>query len=320
MFRSLLPPLFVVLLFRCGGVAAPANSDGGNEKANNDPADAAIEMNEENKTDAAIPNEACPNAKAATSPGTVTDTEITESSGLVASVLNPGTLWLHNDSGDTARAFAIADNGSKRATLTFDTTDPVDIEDMAIEDDGPQSYLYFGDIGDNDRIRPSITIHRVMEPKLGTETSLAAKSTKMIVRYPNGAHNAETLLFDPITKELLIVTKDTLGSAEIHRVGKFVGGGNVTTEKVSTVSVILATGGDISRDGKWIALRNYTTSGFLWLRDPNESLATTFGKPPCKIPIAQEKQGETLPFIPDGSGYTTVSEGKKQELHRALFE
>lgn len=39
--------------------------------------------------------------------GVVECNDIKEASGIVASRVNPGVLWVHNDSGDKARTFAM---------------------------------------------------------------------------------------------------------------------------------------------------------------------------------------------------------------------
>ena len=245
-----------------------------------------------------------------------------EASGVGASTKNPGVFWLHNDSGDVARAFAVGSDGALRATLSFDTIKPTDIEDMAIEDDGTSSQLYFGDIGDNAEARTSLTIHRVTEPKLGTGAAetLTLTSEKMTVVYPDGAHNAETLLFDPIDKVLVIVTKKAGGPSAFHRIGAFTASGKATTEKIGEFSVDLATGGEISRDGKYIAIRNYTNVGYLWVREAGETLEQALAKAPCKIPIATEAQGEAFDFLPDGTGYVTTTEGASPPLNVTLFK
>ena len=263
----------------------------------------------------------CPKVSTPKTIGTVSSSAITEASGLVASKKNPGYFWVHNDSGDSARGFAIAEDGSLKTILAFDDKKPSDIEDMTIDDTGSSSYLYFGDIGDNEAARKSITIHRVLEPTLGDAELVNAVSEKMTVTYEDGPHNAETLMFDPIDKELFIATKILGGPSYIHRLGEFKAGESIVTTKIATVDVDFATGGDISRDGRYIAIRSsISKKGSLWIRDEGQSLAEAFAKDPCVIPLATETQGETLAFLVDNSGYVTISEGEKQSLHLALFQ
>ena len=44
--------------------------------------------------------------------GEFTSPKITECSGLAVSRKNPGVLWVHNDSGDSARLFAVKEDGT----------------------------------------------------------------------------------------------------------------------------------------------------------------------------------------------------------------
>lgn len=263
-------------------------------------------------------------------PTTVTKVQggefVNETSGIVASKVNPDHYWIHNDSGeDIGRTFAFNKDGEVVLELTFDEKKPVDIEDMTVEDtEAGAANLFFADIGDNDEKRETLTIHRVAEPDLSSikGNKLKVTSEKMTVVYPDGAHNAETLMFDAATKELYIATKKHGGPSYIHRVGPFEAGGKVTTKKIATVDIDYATGGDISRDGKYIVIRNSLSSkGFLWTREQEgEDLASVFKREPCEAPFGYEKQGEAVGWLPDTSGYVSISEGTTPDLHQTLFK
>jgi hypothetical protein len=115
--------------------------------------------------------------------GTTTSPLLVETSGVVGSRAFPGVLWMHGDSGDSARFSAVASDGTLLAQYFLDGATNHDWEDLAI---GPKpgggSYLYFGDIGDNNRVRASLQIYRTAEP-----TSLAGgviPSSQYDVREP----------------------------------------------------------------------------------------------------------------------------------------
>jgi hypothetical protein len=264
----------------------------------------------------------CPSASDPTVAGHVDAPAVDEASGIVASATNPDVFWVHNDSGDSARAFAVRRNGELVATLDLEGVEAVDIEDIAIEDAAPGvSFLYLGDIGDNNSTRSSLAIHRVREPQLssGLGQQLSASVETMTIVYPDGPHDAETLLFDPTTKDLFVATKTLFGGAAVHRVGPFASGATVTTERVARAPVDFATGGDISRDGRLVAIRGYGRTASLWMREPGETLAVALSRPPCSVPLAAEAQGEAFGFLAHGEGYITVSEGAMPDLHVALF-
>src|SRR5476651_1820376 len=79
-----------------------------------------------------------------------------EISGIAASGINKDIYYIHNDSGDTSRFFAISPSGDLKSTIYY-KGDPKEIqgvrdcEDIAVGPgpDKGKSYVYMGDIGDN---------------------------------------------------------------------------------------------------------------------------------------------------------------------------
>ena len=251
--------------------------------------------------------------------------EIAECSGLVVSRKNPGILWTHNDSGDTARLFAVKEDGSLRGIYHLAHTDSVDWEDLALGPcSGPgRECLYVGDIGDNGRRRPQIQVYRIEEPAVPpngplTRTTLAG-SERFDCRYPDGPHDAETLLVDPAAGTPYLVTKAPKGkAAAVYRFpGSLDPGRIVTLEKVATLpSLSSLTGGDITRDGSVIMLRDYFHA-YGYPRPAGGLLSEAFSLPPCRVPLGIEEQGESLGFAPSGTGIYTASEGIGGTIQRA---
>jgi hypothetical protein len=93
----------------------------------------------------------------------------------------------------------------------------------------------------------------------------------------------------------------------------------VTTEEIASVAIDLATGGQISRDGRLVAVRSYE-SAFVWTRAQGESLAAALARTPCTYAITGEKQGEAFAFLAGNAGFVTLSEGKSPDLHLTPFE
>lgn len=267
----------------------------------------------------------CPQVADAVIAAELADEDLQEVSGLIASRTQPGVFWLHNDSGDDPRFFAVDAGGQRLAVYNVGGAEAVDWEDMA-SGPGPSAgeYLYFGDIGDNAEERDKITIYRVPEPDAasvrdGGEVEVDAVEVIDLV-YPDGPHNAETLLVDPRTGDLVIVAKGD--PTRVFQVpGPVAAGGPYMLEEVVPIDVssVIATGGDVSPGGEYIAVRTYTEAR-LWLRHPGTSIAEAFAGEPCVIPLAYEKQGETLTFAGDGGGYYTVSEGEDVPVHWYAFE
>ena len=257
--------------------------------------------------------------------GTVRSAEVTEASGIVASPDHPGVWWTHNDSGDTARFFALREDGSVAATFTVAGATATDWEDIAVGPDPShpdRPSVYLADIGDNTRSRTEIVIHRVSEPdpaRPGDAT--VADDFPLHLRYPDGPHDAETLIVDHDRGELVIVTKDwsMAGRSEVYRADVAAPGpGPVTLDHVATVELppaTLVTGGDLSPDGTVVALRSYDGVR-LYPRPAGQPSWNAFASTPCPVAIEGEKQGEAVGFAPDGRSLVTISEGKQPVLHR----
>lgn len=267
----------------------------------------------------------CPSYAAPAKVGTVTDSAINETSGLAASAKNPGVLWLHNDSGDTARVFAIDQSGALRGTYALGGATAQDWEDMTLGP-GPQagtSYLYLGDIGDNPATRASIAVYRVPEPDVPASgapatATLSGVETLSFV-YPDGAHNAETLLIDPHSGDLYIVTKMGSSPAGIYRSPAPQSPGSTRTlTSVGTVSLGgHITGGDIAADRSEVLLRTYV-GAHLWRWPAGQTLADALAVSSCSVPAASEPQGEAIAFAPGSKDYYTLSEGLSQPLYRQV--
>lgn len=269
---------------------------------------------------------ACPSFASPTVSGTVTATTIDEASGLVASRANTGVLWVHNDSGDKARLFALSKRGQLLGTYALDGASKGDFEDLAAGP-GPvadQQYLYVGDIGDNHARRASVVVYRGIEPSLSADQAppleASIKVVPLLLRYPDGAHNAETLLVDPRQGDLYIVTKSLLADAGVYRAAApHQAGSTRTLDKVGTlrlpgVLVRALTAGDISPDGQQVLLRTYSNA-LLWRRLPGTSVMEALSTDPCPVPLAIEPQGESIGFDPQSGGYLTHSESTNQPLY-----
>lgn len=262
----------------------------------------------------------CPTFADGVTVGNVANAQVTEASGLVASRKQSDVFWLHNDSGDSARVFALKSDGTDLGVFNLTGASATDWEDIALGP-GPTAgtdYLYLADIGDNNAQRAFVRVYRVAEPAAasgGTQDVSGAEALEF--EYPDGAHNAETLLSDPLNGDLIIVTKGLVSSG-IYRAPAphTVGRTTLTYEgDASGVMTQLVTGGDISPDGRYIALRTYGAV-HLYLRSSGVSVADALKASPCEVPQAAEGQGEAVAFAADGGAYFTVSEGSAQPIWR----
>lgn len=262
--------------------------------------------------------------------GRVANANLTEASDLAVSERNPRVLWSHNDSGRKPRLFAMSVHGRDLGTYYLEGADVVDWEDISLGP-GPiagKSYLYVGDIGANRRPRRSIALYRVEEPYVRLDQKPKKHRLESVSRFefafPDFAsHDSESLMVDPGTGDLYLVTKPRTGAAAFYR-GKapFDAARRMVLELVAPFTAMgtgsmlpsLATSSDISRDGSMILVRTYTRA-YLWPREPIEPIDAALRRTPCHVPLHAEPQGESIAFAPDGRGYYTVTEGSHPTLY-----
>jgi len=248
-----------------------------------------------------------------------------ETSGIVASAANPGYLYVHNDSGDSSRFFAITPDGQLKGIYYFNGETPPlgvkDCEDITLGSgpDSNASYIYLGDIGDNFSHRKYITIYRIKEPVLPpSASSTHIDADPLCLQYPDGPRDAETLMADPIDKLLYIVSKRE-DSVHIYSTPLYFKAHDTVT-LTKDASVYFGSG-----KGKWITAGNISPKGdqvlvksyrkvFYWRRSPGEHVWQTMQRRPMILPYLIERQGEAICFTFDGKGYYTISEGSHPQL------
>ena len=234
-------------------------------------------------------------------------------------------FWVHNDSGDKPRIFALDGKGATLATYSFSGADANDWEDIAVGP-GPKSgetYVYVGDIGDNGTSRKSVQVYRVAEPAAIQGDGKLTGVDKLKLQYPDEPHNAETLMVDPRQGDLYLVVKAKSGKSPVFRAAApWQDGDQRTLSQVAVLQFGVAplpsllpttTGGDIAAAGDLIAIRTYDAA-YTWSLTANQSVAEALAGKPCPLPLPGQLQGESLGFAADGQGYWTVSEGESPPL------
>ncbi|MFD3585915.1 WD40 repeat domain-containing protein [Streptomyces sp. NPDC058683] len=230
---------------------------------------------------------------------TITDPRITESSGLAASHLHPGIYWTHNDSDDGPYIYAVdSATGKTVATVTLSGIGrPRDVEAISI---GPDNQIYVGDIGDNlDGSWPYVWIYRLPEPKVLENQTI--KATQYIVKYANGARNAESLIVHPKTGRVYIIDKKEDGGHLYEGPATLSSSGTNIFKPVATID-LWATDAAFSPDGRQLAVRGYL-GGIYY--DWNGGKIKREGR----LDVPLQKQGESVSYSADGTRLMYGSEG-----------
>jgi hypothetical protein len=235
------------------------------------------------------------------------DAQIDESSGLGTSSYGDGIVYTHNDSGDTARFFAVNSRGTTVAIYTLKGATAHDWEDMETGTDASgKPVLYFGDIGDNSAKRTEIDVYQVPEPR---GPSASVPWVRYRFAYPDGSHNAETLMVDPHTHRIFIASKAALGDGLLYEAPAV-----LSTTAINRLAVVvpqrtvpmLTTSGDISPDGKLMVLLTYFAA--YWSVGVNGELH--------EFPVTEQRQDEAIAFTRDGKSVLVGSEGVHSAVYR----
>jgi len=266
--------------------------------------------------------------------------ELRESSGLAISRTQPGILWSHNDSGDGPNLYAVDMSGKLLAKFRMANALARDWEDIAA---GPcpdemaktvppkSECLYIADTGDNDQVRPEVTIYIVVEPRVGDPGAQARPLTarSFHYRYPDKPTDAEALAVLP-NRDLTIVSKGRNGTIDFFSISAetvaraIASGETVTARLVGDTGIKpeprtgqLVTAAAISPDGMTLAVRTYYEVYFFRLVNDGGQIRWRDLQRPCSLGDA-EPQGEGVDFL-DANTLLLTSEqarGRPGTIHR----
>ena len=231
-----------------------------------------------------------------------------EASGLAVSKTHDNVLYAHNDSGGKPIIYKLDATGALTGKIILDSTYNRDWEDMAVGPDaaGEKSYVYVGEIGDNDGKYPSIGLLRFEEPTVDS-VDIHVQPQTIKLTYPDGPKDAETLMVDPWNGDVYIVSKRD-SSNMLYRVpAQKLEEQEAVLEPVGKLPITMSVAGDISPDGKEIIIKNYWVI-YYWTREEGESLWEALSRKPVQFPYVPEPQGEALAFSKNGSSFFSLSE------------
>ncbi|HEY6877099.1 MAG TPA: hypothetical protein VI299_03730 [Polyangiales bacterium] len=253
--------------------------------------------------------------------------ELDEVSGMVASRDQPGLFWVHNDSGDEARIFAVGRDGALRAEVTLEGVDARDFEDISLfAREGAPDLLYVADTGNNLKQRKTVQLHLLEEPNVPRDNALRKLSRKVQtveITYEDGTHDVEAMFVDARGDVYMITKAHLLARDELDGVYRVTAAQmkqrRAVAHRVASVPAGPATAAAVSPDGRAVAVRNYWVA-LWWPIKEGETPADAFQAPPCHLWLREStRQGEALTFQLDGSGFLTLSEGEHSHFLRYTY-
>lgn len=264
--------------------------------------------------------------------GTAYKKVLKEISGLACSRTTPGYLWAHGDENidDKKKIIAIIPNAqskSEELVMTVNITgDPGrdDWEDIATGIYNNTNYIFIGAFGDNKlQYKDKYYIYFFEEPTITSDSTVSQSVNYIKFGYPdNKAHNTETLMYDNVEQMFYIADKVEDGVCHLYKLPfrTDYGTGLQTLTEVCALGNGSAfnylTGGDITPDGKWMAIKSKPYV-LLWERQGNESLSQTAQRRPVQIAAYQEEaQGESLAWEDNTTFYTTSDQTSDQPIYK----
>ena len=236
----------------------------------------------------------------------LTDPGLPEVSGLVEV---GDRMVVHNDGGESLEVFVL-DRTCAVVTVRSAPVDPYDPEDLALGVDGT---VWLADTGDNTGVRPTAAL-------LALHTD--GSSSVFRLAYPDGPRDVEALLLAPDGTPHL-VTKEVLGASAVYRpASALVEDGTVGLEEVGRVDFtltgtpggpvgragqLMVTGGAVSPDGQYVALRTYTDA-YVWPLTGSDVAGALTGEP-RRVALPDAPQGEAVSFTEDSSALVVAGEG-----------
>lgn len=246
--------------------------------------------------------------------------KLKETSGLAASVRNPSLLWAVCDSGNEPEVYLVDKDLNIRFTVALEGINNRDWEDIAVGPgpDSAKTYIYVGDIGDNEAIYPEKYIFRFEEPLDSTGVLSLKSFDKIVFRLEGNIKDTESLFIDSMTRDIYVVSKR---EEPVHvyalNYPQSVRETMVASEVLSLPFKQIVSADCNPRNGE-ILMKNYDAI-YYWKNNSGLDILSLLKQTPQEIPYEREPQGESIAWAADGSGFFTISEKKKKKPSHLYF-
>lgn len=236
-----------------------------------------------------------PALRAQQSVGLIQVPELEEISGLSVSYRVPGRLWVHNDSGNPPRLYALDEQGRLQQVVEV-RVENRDWEDLAAFEWQGQPWLAIADTGANFSLRRRAAILLLQEPVAVAQPSSIGVSRRIEFDYPDRTPDVEAMAVDAQTGQILLLEKmhpparlyaldlDGPPRQRARRLGELP---DWWPEPATLVEPIghqryrgAATAMDLSRDGRRLAVLT-STHWMVFTRERDEDWAAALQRAPC---------------------------------------
>jgi hypothetical protein len=285
---------------------------------------AALPVQEEGEGEADVPTP-CDAWNAPAQVGTVEDGELNEISGIVASRVQEGVLWVQEDHAGASEIYALNAAGETLGTIVVTGATNNDWEDLAIGPCGDEQCIWIGEIGNNNLDRTALGLYRFVEPvvDLAGGWTLSVEAEWFPFVYPDGNWNAESLGVMPDGTPVVLSKEYTGEFSGVYSMDSLSPGEQATLTYRGAFSTgdegegasAAATAADIWPDGGRVLVRTY---GHLWEYTlGGAGLDGVEEATRAEVPFASERQGEAVGYDPKSIGFWQVSEDPNPPLYYA---
>ncbi|WP_442485098.1 hypothetical protein [Aeoliella sp. SH292] len=218
-----------------------------------------------------------------------------ENSGIVRSRNHDNVFWMHNDSGDEPRIYAVRRDGSVYPSERYPDTPGTliggaincDWEDIAVMQDG---LLVVADLGNNSNARRDLVLYLLDEPEPTAGRTTFRK--KLFVRYPEQTtypapehdfnYDCESVF--TLGENIYLLTKHRSDTAtRVYRLNDFTEGKTHELELLERFELGgQAVAADALPDGTRLVVATYDTLWLFDVRDADHPLAHPISRLPFK--------------------------------------
>ena len=255
----------------------------------------------------------------------IASTEVRELSGLAHSRRRPGVYWGLNDSGDSARIFALREDGTvlTPSGIGIAGAQNVDWEDLTVDGDT----IYVADMGNNVNVRRDLGVYILKEPDPSTR-QLVPGATHLRIAYPDQVDFPPSGRFT-FDCESVFVLKGRLFFITKHRDGLRTPGRDATLYRLDAtdpakVNVLtrvdhhpdlggFVTSAAVSPDGQTLAVLALGRRPVIWLfgtSAPGDQLFQTAAR---RLVIRDLHQAEAITFRDNA---TLIVGSEQNDLYR----